>query len=229
MLPENHDKPEFRSRFIRMASAEVVRIDRMIAQLENLAAPRRPKARIVRLHTVVRGAIELVTPMAVSEKTEIEVSLGAEDDRVFADAAASKQVLLNLCLNAIQIQYQAPGRRWVRVATRQVDSGVELVVSDGGPGIPPQVRSRLFRAFQSSRPGGLGLGLSISRDILASFGARIDCDPAGPAGEGAVFRVLFRRAKPVAGLPAPAEQSEPLTQRSPIDWRPAPPCVVSEE
>jgi len=229
MLPDNHNKPEFRSRFIRMASAEVVRIDRMIAQLENLAVPRRPKARTLRLHTVVRGAIELVTPMAVSEKTEIEISLEAENDRVFADAAASKQVLLNLCLNAIQIQYQALERRWVRVSTREVDGGVELVVSDGGPGIPPQVRSRLFRAFQSSRPGGLGLGLSISRDILAGFGARIDCDPPGPSGGGAVFRVFFRRVKPVAGLPTPVAQAESLVQRNAIDWRPAPPCVVAGE
>jgi C4-dicarboxylate-specific signal transduction histidine kinase len=103
---------------------------------------------------------------------------------------------LNLCLNAIQAQEKVPNNRgWVRIESADAVDGVELTVSDGGPGIPAALQGRLFEPFQTTTPGGLGLGLSISREILSRFGATLDVDPDQNEG-GAVFRVAFKRGGP---------------------------------
>lgn len=212
LLPDNYDRTEFREQFAGMVGTEVVRIDQLISQLMNLAAPRKLSATTVRLHEVVREAMALVAPKARASGIAWETRLRAEDDCVHADRAATKQVLLNLCLNAIQAQENdGTAEGWVRVSTVDRADGVELTVSDGGPGIAEALRDRLFEPFQTTHAGGLGLGLSISREILAYFGATLNVDPPRE-DEGAVFHVVFQRS----GF---ADTPE-------YDLRPAPACVI---
>ena len=107
-----------------------------------------------------------------------------------ADPAAVKQVLLNLCFNAIQAAELKTGDRWLLVSTRNTSSGIELAVSDSGPGIPEEVRAKLFQPFQTTKSSGFGLGLAICKDILGNLNAGINVDPPAP-GRGASFRVIF--------------------------------------
>ena len=109
---------------------------------------------------------------------------------MFTDASAVKQVLLNLCFNAIQAVEKHAGDKWVKVATRNLDAGLELMVADSGPGISEEIRPRLFQPFQSTKSSGFGLGLAICRDILAGLDATITVDPT-VADCGASFRVVF--------------------------------------
>ena len=78
-------------------------------------------------------------------------------------------MLLNLCFNAIQALEIRPGERWVKVLTRNTAGGIDLIVSDNGPGFTSEMRKRLFRPFQTTKSTGFGLGLTICRDILASL------------------------------------------------------------
>jgi len=78
----------------------------------------------------------------------------------------------------------------VKVSTRNVANGVEVVLEDSGPGIAPEIRPRLFQPFQSTKSSGFGLGLAICSDILAGLDATISVDPAQP-GRGATFRIVF--------------------------------------
>jgi len=122
---------------------------------------------------------------------KVEVVFSADPDVVVTDAAAAKQVLLNLCFNAIQaVEAKDGSEKWVRLTTRRVADGVELAVSDSGPGIAPEMQRRLFQPFQTTKSRGFGLGLAICRDILANVRATIAVDPALP-GQGATFRVTF--------------------------------------
>ncbi len=114
----------------------------------------------------------------------------AAPDRVLTDASAAKQVLLNLCFNAIQAVEKQEGDRWVKVATRNIPNGLEMVIADSGPGISEEIRPRLFQPFQSTKSSGFGLGLAICKDILAGLDASISVDP-NIAGRGACFRVIF--------------------------------------
>jgi signal transduction histidine kinase len=80
----------------------------------------------------------------------------------------------------------------VRLHAREVPDGVELVVSDTGPGIPADVLSRLFDPFFSTRSDGMCMGLAISRTLVDGMGGRIEAGNA--IGGGAMFRVTWRRS-----------------------------------
>lgn len=190
LLPKHHQDPAFREKFFQLIGEEVTRIDRLTEQLLDLAAPRTYSAQMTELHPVLSSSIELVAAKAADKRIRVESDLQAAPDRVFTDATAAKQVLLNLCFNAIQAVERCEGDRWVRVSTRLVADGVEMAVADSGPGIAPEIRPRLFQPFQSTKSTGFGLGLAICSDILASLSASITVDPPS-AGRGATFRVTF--------------------------------------
>ena len=191
LLPTHYADPAFREKFFRLIGDEVARIDELTQQLLDLAAPRSYQTESVGLHGVLRPGLELVEARAAERGVKVMVAFTAEPDTVFTDASAAKQVLLNLCFNAIQaVEAKGGTERWVRLSTRRVADGVELAVSDSGPGIAPEMQRRLFQPFQTTKSRGFGLGLAICRDILANVRATIAVDPA-LAGQGATFRVTF--------------------------------------
>jgi signal transduction histidine kinase len=142
------------------------------------------------LHVLHKGSLDLVGPGAADKNVRIISEFHAVPDRAFTDPAAVTQVLLNLCFNAIQALDARPADRWVKVATESAEHGIELIVSDNGPGITPEMRARIFKPFQTTKSSGFGLGLTVCRDILAGLGARISIDKPVP-GKGATFRVIF--------------------------------------
>ena len=89
---------------------------------------------VVLSSAVKSGNPELVAAKATDKRIEFVMDFRADPDRAFTDASAAKQVVLNLCLNAIQAVESHPnGERWVKVATRNVPSGVEMsTVPDRG-------------------------------------------------------------------------------------------------
>jgi signal transduction histidine kinase len=190
MLPQHHQDPVFREKFFRLIGDEVGRIDRLTVQLLDLAAPRNFVSEPVDLHPVMKASLDLVAAKAADKQIEFQAEFLASPDRVFTDASAAKQVMLNLCFNAIQAVESHSGERWVKLSTRTVTGGVEMAVADSGPGISPEIRPRLFQPFQTTKSSGFGLGLAICSDILANVDATISVDPAA-AGRGATFRVIF--------------------------------------
>lgn len=190
LLPRHYADPAFREKFFGLIGDEVTRIDRLTEQLLELASPRAYEAHEIELHPVISMELELVTPKAAGKRIEVRTELQAMPDRVMADSAAVKQVLLNLCLNAIQAVELQTGERWVKIATRRVAAGVEMSVEDSGPGIAAEIRPRLFQPFQSTKSSGFGLGLAVCSDIVAQLDGTITVDPF-EVGRGAMFRVVL--------------------------------------
>jgi signal transduction histidine kinase len=193
LLPTHHQDPAFREKFFRLITDEVTRIDQLTEQLLDLASPRVYSAQIIDLHPVLAASMELAAAKAAHRKIQFLTDFQANPDRAFTDASAAKQVMLNLCFNAIQAIESQNGdadERWVRIATRNIDSGIEMAVADSGPGIAPEIRPKLFQPFQTTKSTGFGLGLAICSDILANLHATISVDPPTP-GRGATFRVIF--------------------------------------
>lgn len=190
LLPSRYQEAEFRDKFFRLISDEVVRIDRLTEQLLDLASPHVYMARPTELHPVLSTALKLVSPRAIDKRVRIIEDFQATPDLVHTDPAAVTQVLLNLCFNAIQAMDSRPNDRWLQISTRSAPGTVALVVSDNGPGLTSEMRKRLFRPFQTTKSSGFGLGLTICRDILAGLKASITLEPPEP-GRGASFRVNF--------------------------------------
>jgi signal transduction histidine kinase len=190
LLPTRHQDPAFRDKFFHLMSDEVGRIDRLTEQLLELASPRAYLAQMIELHSVLRGSLELVAPKAADKRVQIITDFSASPDQAYSDPSAIKQVVLNLCLNAIQAMESRDGERWVSISTQRMDTTIVLLVSDNGPGIAAEMQSRLFNPFQSTKSTGFGLGLAICRDILGNLNASIVVDPP-VIDRGATFRVTI--------------------------------------
>ncbi len=191
LLPTHHQDPAFREKFFRLIGEEVGRIDGLTEQLLDLASPRTYSAEIIELHPVLRASMDLVAAKAAHRNVEFMTDFQAAPDRAYTDASAAKQVMLNLCFNAIQaVEQQESEARWVKIATRNTARGLEMAVADSGKGIAEEIRARLFQPFQTTKSTGFGLGLAICSDILANLNASISVDPPVP-GQGATFRVTF--------------------------------------
>ena len=191
LLPNHYQDPAFRQKFFRLIIDEVNRIDQLTDQLLDLSAPRAYQATMIDLHPFLLAGIDLVAAKASHRQVELKTDFRAAPDRAFTDASAAKQVMLNLCFNAIQaVEACDEAARWVQITTRNVGDRIEMAVSDGGPGIAPEIRPKLFQPFQTTKSTGFGLGLAVCSDILANLHATISVDPSEP-GRGATFRVSF--------------------------------------
>lgn len=191
LLPTHYQDASFRDKFFRLITDEVGRIDQLTDQLLDLASPRVYSPQSIALHTLLQSSIDLVTAKAAHKHVELITEFRASPDQVFIDASAAKQVIINLCFNAIQaIDNEKATERWIKVATCNTERGIEMVIADSGPGISPEIRPLLFQPFQTTKSTGFGLGLAICRDILANINANISVDPP-KLGHGATFRVTF--------------------------------------
>jgi signal transduction histidine kinase len=191
LLPHHYQDARFREKFFRLISDEVERIDQLTEQLLDLASPRAYLAQVVELHPLLSASVELVAAKAAHRNVQVITDFSASPDRAYTDASAAKQVMINLCFNAIQaVEGSDRPEKWVRVSTRNVSVGIEMAIADSGPGIAPEMRPRLFQPFQTTKSSGFGLGLAICSDILTNLSATISVDPSVP-GQGATFRVTF--------------------------------------
>jgi signal transduction histidine kinase len=119
----------------------------------------------------------------VELQTELEVGL----PNILGDRVQLQQVLLNLVMNAIEAMRDISGQRLltIRSAMRDPES-VTVSVRDSGVGIDPQKADQLFDAFFTTKPQGMGMGLSICRNIISAHGGRLS--NATGTGPGATFQ-----------------------------------------
>jgi signal transduction histidine kinase len=94
---------------------------------------------------------------------------------VFGDRVQLQQVLLNLVMNAMDAMRNVEdGARQLVIATRNTEPGlVQVTVRDSGTGLDPNTMARIFEPFYSTKSGGMGMGLSISRSIIQNHGGRL--------------------------------------------------------
>ena len=104
------------------------------------------------------------------------------------DRVQLQQVILNLIINAVEAMSGArEGSRELLISTRIFQSdGVLVLVRDSGPGLAPAGLERIFEAFYTTKPGGLGMGLSVCRSIIEAHGGRLWANPN--VAQGAVFQ-----------------------------------------
>jgi PAS domain S-box-containing protein len=132
---------------------------------------------------------------------DLEMSLAEGLPSVIADRVQIQQVLLNLAINAIEAMAAQPRQdgqgQVLTVRTRQEKGDALVEVADTGPGLTAEERDRIFQAFYTTKPEGMGMGLAISRSIIEAHGGRLWAAESA-AGEGALFRLTLPIAPPVA-------------------------------
>ena len=134
----------------------------------------------------------IATLLGELKSRHVSLALELADDLslVPADRVQLQQVLVNLVTNAIDSMASVKDRpHTLIVRSERLDEWVLISVQDSGTGIAPEEAERMFEAFYTTKPNGIGLGLSISRSIVESHGGRLSVSPVQPYGS--VFRVML--------------------------------------
>lgn len=180
LLPERERKAfedAVRVCIARLASLNTFMND--LADVVRLPAPRLGPCDI---EEALSATARLLSPLAASKdvKVALETSNGGERvPSVRADRSQIELVLLNAAKNAIEA---SPRGSTVALSARAMDGRVQVAVENTGPGIPPDVRERLFTPFFSTKADGRGLGLTVAREVLQNHNApfSLTSPPEGP-------------------------------------------------
>lgn len=146
----------------------------------------------VDINQTVRTVVKFTELETRQQGATVRLDLDAEVPRVQADAIMIEQVICNLVRNATEAMAEANSRRReVTIRTRPIgDDAVEVEISDTGPGIDEAVIDQLFDQFFTTKPEGVGMGLSISRSIIESHGGRVRAESR--RDDGATFRFTLQ-------------------------------------
>jgi len=147
-------------------------------------APARKDA--VEINDAILEVIALTRAEAANNSVSVRTQLAEGLPRVQGDRVQLQQVLLNLIINAIEAMRDVgEDERELLIGTRNEPDGVSVEVRDSGPGFAPAALERVFEAFYTTKPSGLGLGLSICRSIIEAHNGRLWASPNVP--RGAIF------------------------------------------
>lgn len=141
-----------------------------------------------RLSLIVGDAVALGQGTSYREPMQVRYELSPKADCVLADRVPIQQVLVNLIRNATEAMAgQTDPVPTLTISSSVTEAGLaEIAVTDNGPGIPQEIGENLFAAFSTSKPMGLGVGLSISKRIIEGHGGQLRMVPGD--GRGASFR-----------------------------------------
>jgi PAS domain S-box-containing protein len=159
-------------------------IDRIRALVKK-APPRKDRLEI---NETVLEVIALIQDEMAKNGISVRTQLAETLPAIQGDRVQLQQVILNLLINAVEaMSGMSEGLRELLISTAKTDSeGVLVAVRDSGPGLAPEGLERLFEAFYTTKPDGLGMGLSICRSIIEAHGGQMSATTNVP--QGAVFQ-----------------------------------------
>jgi signal transduction histidine kinase len=169
------------------------RVSAIVARMRALMQKASPRQDPVDINEALREVIELTQGEALKNGVSVESQLAQGLPVIAGDRVQLQQVVLNLILNAVQAMGTVgEGARQMLITSRQIESNDLYVgVQDTGPGLSPETLSRLFEPFYTTKPNGMGMGLTICRSIIEAHGGRLWVSACEPQG------ALFQFAIPV--------------------------------
>jgi signal transduction histidine kinase len=213
--------PEDSEPAVRICLREVERLDRAVSSVLSMVRTHPPSRERCSLHGILADAIEAVEPQLAAGGVRVEREFVARLDEVLGDSRDLEGVFVNLLVNAGEAM---PGGGTVRILTENRGMGegrpvmIRVRVSDQGPGVPPEIRGKIFRPFVSTKADGTGFGLSVARRTVEEHDGRLELDPESGPGEGASFIAELPLAEGAAsasdGGPASETETPPAPEAS---------------
>ena len=171
------------------ATDQVLRLSEIMDNVRQFMARGETDKTPHNLNDVIRTACEFTDAIAKESGVTTAVHLDAENDKVVVNRVQIQQVVVNLKRNAIEAM-RGCAKRELTVSTHLVEGEmIRVDVADTGPGLPEAIKSKLFEPFTTTKPQGLGVGLSISRSIIEAHHGKVWAED-NPGG-GAVFSFVL--------------------------------------
>src|SRR5262245_39482000 len=151
------------------------RVSEVIGRIRALIKKAPPRKDDLEINKVILEVIALARGEVVKNGVSVQTQLAEGLSLIHGDRVQLQQVVLNLIMNAVQaMSGVSEGSRELLIGTgKDASSGVLVAVQDSGSGLDPENSERLFDPFYTTKPSGMGLGLSICRSIVEAHGGRI--------------------------------------------------------
>jgi signal transduction histidine kinase len=161
-------------------------------RIEPFGGRRRGRPRRILVEEIIAETFAVV--QTEIDRLGVDVSLPKGEHVVSVDPAELQEVILNLLQNSLWWLRDLPeGDREIKVRVRRPDGRLEIIFSDNGPGVDPEFADRIFDPYFSTKPSGVGLGLTIAGEIVSEYYAgELELVETGPL-PGATFRITLRR------------------------------------
>ncbi len=170
---------------LKIIESEVARADKLLADMLTFSRPYEQAAETLPLDSVVGDAL---AAYEAPEGGKVELKLGAKGVTGKFDGKALADAVKRLVDNAFAAQED---KGTVKVATAAGKDGLVVTVTDSGPGVDPKIKDVMYEAFMTTKPKGLGLGLSLARKFLEGNGGSVSCE-TGP--KGSTFKLTLPKA-----------------------------------
>jgi two-component system, cell cycle sensor histidine kinase and response regulator CckA len=163
---------------LERAKDQAHRASQIIRHLRDFLAKADDHQENLDLDQVIAGMIDFIKPELKNGHVKIEHHPGARGCKVLANKIQIEQVLVNLVLNSLEaIKGSGKTTGNIIVRTRQLPNEmIETTVADDGPGIDADIAGRMFNPFQTSKPSGMGMGLTISQSIIEGYAGKLWAD-----------------------------------------------------
>jgi C4-dicarboxylate-specific signal transduction histidine kinase len=167
----------------------------VIGRIRDLLKRAPPRNDNFNINEAIREVIVFTRGEAIKNGVSVHTKLAEGLPLIQGDRVELEQVVLNLIINAVEtMSGLSEGSRELLVTTKQSEPDSVLVaVQDSGPGLAPASLKRVFDSFYTTKPGGLGLGLSICRSIIEAHGGRLWAETNAPCGATFQFAVPAQR------------------------------------
>ncbi|MDP2957827.1 MAG: ATP-binding protein [Longimicrobiales bacterium] len=190
---------------------EIRRLEGVVRGVLSLARTAPTRSQPCSVHASLDGALQVLRPQLEAGGVGVELDYRAAPDTVEGDDERLRGAFLNLFLNAVEAM---PSGGHLRVSTDVVEpsSGPEVIrvrIADDGPGVPSELRERIFEPFFSTKEGGTGFGLALAQQTVEEHAGRLTLDDSHPGEAGAVFVVELPLAAAGAHAPLPGADSDP--------------------
>ncbi len=193
LTPDPDPLPEHRQQDVRQISTSAAQMREIIQNLTRFSRDDAAANRAVDAEEPLRAALDLLKYQLSKAGIQHKVSMWGSLPRAHMDPSMCQQVFINLLANARDaLQLLSPGSpKRIEVEIKEERGTVCYRVRDSGPGIPDEVRPKIFEPFFTTKPheAGTGLGLALSRDIVARMGGRLELEEDGD-GTCFVLRLL---------------------------------------
>jgi signal transduction histidine kinase len=198
-LLRNETDPE-RRRALATINSQVFRAHEMITDVMLFARPPQPTLQPVNLVAVIDTVLDELKPISLDQETELERIVEDETITISADEDQLATAVKAMCVNSLEALGHG-GRVVIELkrAAADLSAGVQLIVRDTGPGVPPEAREHIFDPFYSGREAGRGLGFGLSKTwrIVTDHGGRIEVE--SQEGQGATFVITLPDNPPDRG------------------------------
>jgi signal transduction histidine kinase len=194
-------------RHIDVISSEIQRLDRVVQTLVDFTRPVELRLNEIDLRKLVDEVVMLANPAAEQHRVKIERQPVTELLTTRVDADLVKQAVLNIVINGVQAM---PEGGELRLSLKREPDTVLLTIRDQGPGIPTDIRDKVFNLYFTTKKGGSGIGLAMAYRVVQLHHGSLEFTSV--AGHGTTFYLRFPLSEPTKGEPSRVQSEDSVSK-----------------